>query len=1407
MIHDQESLDNYVDEGYDVDFSNQEEFDVEFDAPTTNPRLQKQEAALLVAGDSYTSFREESSFDLFNQFIDQLQTSKAEDLAMANGAKVLREDIQGAAEFGLESPEGAVAYVQERQQELAAPDTLQRQAVEAMSLEDNEFNKAVIADAYVGQKLQELLDNTSTGEKILNVLGEFTPVSVWDRTDMLGVDLFSYDSDMKQLVVNYASMSPEEQIKNFPAIQAMVVEATDGNELRAVRFLSEIAGLSDLGHISDLFWDTLDFATLISPAAILKATKANKIVNVAAKVNKPKAGELVAAAAASDEAADALQMTKTDVAITLSPFEYGDNALDAVDGIQYETIASIQKAKRDVAEAVRALEDDLIQRPALTDKEMVIAQDKALRQFDEEVAVKLKEEMGWVARDAQITSTSPTGFTVEYKMNDATGKELRTKPVTVNYTKNDVGEWEAIKSGGIETRVASPSVWANKIQKDVVETATSIEFSQAQIIQRMFKVTKNTLKGLNKDSIKKVDDILLMGDSYTVDGIRVGKVYTPKELMLDGVPGYGVLTREEASAYYGMREMFDQLHRLKDHQVSREKAFRGEKLIGKTDEGNVFGSPINRSEVNTNIKTMVDMETGNTITMSKVDEMLETGNYKLFAIDGAIDKGEDLLEYAIVNTKTVKEIPATGVLPKINAYVPLIRDKAYYIVREEYPRIINGSKGVVPRTIRMFDNKIQAEEFALKEQARTGRKTTAAADRDIDLETRSSLENAQFGGVITGHRTVDREILFGYDGTTPTRLNTLESLERNIAHISNTMPMNEFRMGIEERWRRSAGKYLNDPANPNSGYRAGMTSKEVVGLDSMRKWIDDQLRIPTESEQKWAGSMRGFAEWMEGSKFFLDGKGKRARLAMQDLSHSDPFAAARAVAFHSLLGWYNPAQLLVQAAGASLAVSLDPIKFPKIMKQYSMMRASIFTENTETIRNVAKAMGDDPDKWEHLVKAFKRTGMHEALKTNADYNAARLGYGIDGSAVARAWTGAKEGGLVFFREGELFTRGYTWLLAADNYMEANKLTRLADKDIDAITGMALKKSLNLNRSNRANWQKGWMSIPTQFWQINAKFLEAMLPSILPGSSRKYTGMEKAKVFMGQLALFGAAGVPLGDAMVRGWLEYSGAQVGDYSDEQLEFMQQGIAGVTMRAMTGESIDIAERLGTAGGLNILVRDIVGGNKEITDFMLGAAGAFPNRVMQAIGAVTPRFSELELSKDEAIVIASEFGQIVSTFRNAHKAYIYGKLGSFRTSDGTTIDYADWSEDFKVLVAQGMGFSPSLIKDYYGIAETERAREQGMKDVLKGLEMAYRQFALGDVTDDKWIERHRRLESLLLETLAPMEQEKVKRRWADKLTGTPELWEAYQRAYNAYMESDYELNPSKIQRGLPLNILSEEQ
>ena len=1244
---------------------------------------------------------------------------------------------------------------------------------------------------YYERKIGEMSEGTSLMDDIVNIGGMFWPDVHFDAADLTGSSTYDSQEAVKQYIDNFQQLSVEERLKVFPNMVKDVLAASDENEIKAANRLFQIIDPTKAEQVDVEFaLDTFDWATIVGPVLnsvykvartantlkrIKDSSKAKEVVVEDGKVIKveeevptkkvirtladDQAGQLNAAALADEtgEVADTLGIDDVTAAANTSPFQFSKQGLvgatDGLSGDTTKTLEEIDKIRSDVQKQLEPTLDhrNYLKETSLTPKEMEIAQTKALESV-EDLAEEYHAQTGKYLTEANIVSKTDEGFTVSYKLDGV--EEARD----VVYNINDVGDLDVLEAGQVETKIFSPSVWMDRIQKDAVEVATRIGFAQTRVLKDLEDAVNMATKQLGpalspsgRSSRKRVDSILTAGDEFDTGK---GTVFNIQQLKYEGIStdqGLLKLNDSEIAAYYAMRDVFDALHSIKNKQVRDTLTFNNfkEVTIGGQSDGATFKQSIAKEITKGDIpddvvriwSTLGANFEGAVVRLDSldIDKNLEAG-YTLVRFKQAEKVGDEFVEYGLVKTDQIQELRGQ-VLNKKTGYVPKQAKDGFYFVKQAVDQTINGVlvKGSSVRTLRMFDNKADATDY--RDQLRAENPDVAASygvkhDREMSIAELEDEIISENGGLFTSSRS-SREITYGLDGDKPRRISAFEAMERNLQHISNNVPMNEFRMGIQQRWLNSARPYLTSPNDFHSPLKPATLDVDVkaeVALRESREWIRDQMRIPTPSERRWEAFTRRSAEWMEG-KPILDRPGENIsiRRGVMHIGAKDPFAAMRASAFHALLGWFNPAQLWVQSQGFSIAFALDPLAAPQRSREYMALRAAIHLRgNDKALRATAKAAGVDEDGFAELVEQFHRTGLMDSVKSTADYAASAQSYWIGSDALRRA----ADKGLVFFREGERFTRGYAFLTARSAWKKDNPGRAIDDEAMREITTRTVKKMLNLNRANRAYWQKGILSVPTQFQQITAKFVENMLPNVMPGAAGKFTGREKARILTAQMALYGTAGIPLSEWVMNESAQYFGMGPEDITPEQAAYLSNGFWGWLGKEITGEGIEFGPRGGVASGIQTVIEDLFINDQPFSEAALGAFGTVPERTLRAVGTIAPmvaNLDELEWTSTEFKKALYSITDIVSTFNNYHQAQLWLDSQEVRDRKGNLLFEINADKDAALVWTKKLGFSPSRVSGMYDLKNYNRKQKEIVKekaDALRALWVNYT--ALTDITEE---------------------------------------------------------------------------
>ena len=908
---------------------------------------------------------------------------------------------------------------------------------------------------------------------------------------------------------------------------------------------------------------------------------------------------------------------------------------------------------------------------------------------------------------------------------------------TIFYGANDVGGLDSSASTAGIRGLSSPEVLVEPVLKDVVHQATLAGFDAEKIRTVLTSAFERSIRGISSGSLKIVDEVLEVGN-------RQERVFSVRELMqgVETANGWRKLGPKEVRGYFAARKMYDEIWKLKNHTMKRTKEFNGFRsvpLTGLTDEAGMRiradAKPIDSPQtLPAGISRMYDRNAKGIVDVTKnkpaIERRLATGEWKVIKFESAIKVGDEFVNFGLVKESHMFDIPSK-VMRYIKGYVPVARPNVYWIARKEVDAVVDGNKTKRLVTDRFFADENEArawiasqpdaESYRLPKMSREQIDGTPGFEEEFDI--------ASFGGLFSSPRS-ERDILFGAQGLRPTQMSAYEALQMYLNHISIRYPANELRMNMISRFMNSARGKLADPNDWQSAIvNLPVNSPEYKALDVAQTYLKDFTRIPTSSEQWFQNTMTRVAMTLEGH-----GKwGKAAASPFMRLSHTDPFGAMRSMAYHALLGWFNARQLLTQAMGASIAMALDPVRAPKYISQYMALRSVMYTRNLDAVRVVGAIVGD-VDEFVKLHNEFRMAGLGYSVRTTADWDAARAGL----SMTARGFKRTLDLGSIPVVEGELVSRGYAWLMARDRKLRTlakstGKNVRsinLTPKQVDEVTKDALRMTLNLNHANRAGFQKGAWSPATQFLQISAKFIEAMMPNIGPlkkVGTHKFTAAEKARILGFQAVLFGTAGVGsyLDDGMTdiyKTVLGYSREPSDDPSvfnlgavseDEVMKYLRGGLVEGMIYSATGADVSVSSRLGLPAGVQEAINMSVGGEKDTLQLISGAFGGLPHKFYQGISRSLTILGATNYRVDGNVgrMLAMEMAAPIASFSNAMRANWWWSIQEIRDNNGRLIETLD-EDDFGTVLAAGMGLQPAVIAQNRELVDYAKASQKDIND-----------------------------------------------------------------------------------------------
>ena len=983
-------------------------------------------------------------------------------------------------------------------------------------------------------------------------------------------------------------------------------------------------------------------------------------------------GARVAAKAAMQGALKEVGVDPLDGANSVQPFkEIAKLTAGADESLALDIVTMDKQLKRLVDEY------DPLDLP-LSEADRTARIDKALK------AAELDPEV----TNVKVVEMDGKGFTLE--MDTSAG----AKKQKVSYKLSDIGSWveDEQKVGKVPgSFVWSPNYRLSSVRKDLVQTPHIGLLQGAKFRKEIAEVAKRNFQSLSKKEFKKVDKLLLSGDGK-------GKVFSYSEAVDIGIDGVKY-TPKEYKAYLGARKIFDAMYDVMNKRIIEEMKIRNVKKVtynGVERAGKVYDEAVSafRSFSTSNTHSKWYSVDGKVIKESLTSDLVKDMYAKGYKLVRA--EGDDLFttkgintEWAFVKVGDIAELSGR-VLSKVPGYVPKIREGANFFLKRK-TKVKIGDKTV---------DRLVTERYASNYEDL--KKFLATVDNPEDYIIRSDrqMSSAELaaeqikvqGGLFTGKRKTS-PIPYGTGEVEGTRKTALESLQRYINTIASSMPMSIYREGLRQKWINSAVE---------AGVLPSYTGKEsFAALSVMIDHTHPKSRFFTQTHQEisFMSGMKTTSEQIFDTNLvklgkYLEGTGipfskRLARFAYENRLQ-DAINVMKTAAYHTMLGMGNVAQTFIQGSGALVALSVNPVHGMKGLAHALDFMVLDQIGRFGNVKQLGKKL--DVDAW----RLWNKSGMREGVtSTNLDYTSIFADAPYDAGVLRKVLSNSD----FFVKSGEMFYSRVAFGTAYD-YMKAKLKRPLTDKDLPEIINRAEDYRMNMSRANTSKFQRGLISLPTQFMQVQTKFIEKVI-------GNDFTAAEKVRLVGAQAALYGSVGLPFVGTIVEPFLDGFGINAKDTPPEKLRIYKNGLMGYLLTEGTGLNIDF-------GGRVALGNDLA---ERALSFLIGDT----NAVEMALG---PSFSVLERTTDVleracyvhkimfhaddvddatmlagAKVIGTELLNIPASTRNILKAYTMLNSGMYYNKAGKAVfEYRE--PTFTAAFGQAMGFSNTEVSDWYDLA-----------------------------------------------------------------------------------------------------------
>lgn len=1128
-----------------------------------------------------------------------------------------------------------------------------------MSDTADETEKKIIAQQYFKRRMGQILFSQGIGDWVANVGGLLTMSDESLETGMTATGAKWYDPQIvtswfnsadnwNKFVSAFASLTAEEQVKDFEAIASVMKDTHDNNAIKIMDHLSQLVDPSSVN--STLFWHTTDKLFLAGTVAHF-AQAASKVLRSANLLDTMKkldnatlAAKTASAAAKDSKVADAVGVTREAAAAEHVPF---DNSvlLDGADG---------------------HLADEVLAQQQTLDKYLELNNDVGrgfLSQLDAEKALNntiedLKKTKN--VSDVQVIKSDNLGATITYKVTTRSrrGKEktpvklVKEKTLTRNYTVDDItGELVPEDLGILKSTTSgfwSPNFLFNRNRAQLVNEPERILREQESMSLKFSRAIKEVYKGLDRASTQRVNAVLARGRDEEV-------VYSYNQLV-----GGGVLNKQEFNAYANTRHLFDIAHAAENTLTRNKAVAKGLKeiKIGSSTEivrpaEDIQAAKSMASAATDKMVYIPDPKTGTPKYIKLDDALLEShynDKYVLVRKDGGqyFGAGEGrFADLALIKRSEINELPPTMVSFR-PGYAPVDYKNGIYFVKTAIRGEVGGAQKVVGlKTHRYFDSLRDAEEFANDLRvngyvdASRGEHVTPAAEDVKVMHNRQMAQEAFdedririFGGMYNSARAGER-IKFGLDGANPELVDPLIALSHYFDNLSRNYPMHLYRLGLEQTWMNTARSrwglardYRGTFQDAIKHIADSMSITERKEAQKSHAQIALQMRIPTTEERAIRTWTRDFAERVELGKG-APGLRKRTAQVMHRLDSRDPVNAVLSAGFHAVMGVWNFSTMVVQGLGATVAMSIHPLRAPKHLAETLALTSldNILDPHALSLANkrIGSALAQKMSAGEwlgDLHKSWTMSGLRESiLSGNPEYAALAKGLPYDRTLLQKALNTHT----IFYKTGESFNYRYAWTAAFDWWKQkpGNRTRAITQDAVNEIRARADTYILHMSKANRATMQTGALRIPSQFTNVFFKYAEAVM-------GKELTTAEKTRMLVGQGILFGYAGAPV----ISGVADWAMGKVDTKLDEnQKDAVRNGLLQHLVHTYLGINVDVASRASVMQGMYQEITDLLIRGESIGEVAAGATGSILGK--RGAETLTRIFN---LGKTAASVPASE-------------------------------------------------------------------------------------------------------------------------------------------------------------------------
>jgi hypothetical protein len=472
---------------------------------------------------------------------------------------------------------------------------------------------------------------------------------------------------------------------------------------------------------------------------------------------------------------------------------------------------------------------------------------------------------------------------------------------------------------------------------------------------------------------------------------------------------------------------------------------------------------------------------------------------------------------------------------------------------------------------------------------------------------------------------------------------------------------------------------------------------------------------------------------------------------------------ARYLTSHAFLGLGSVRQLWVQSSGMLYTAALHPVHGSKAAFNIVPLLTAYGSDNPEVWKWALRAA--DPkdiavssNDFVRTVAAMKRIGLLDNIGASTVNEGADAAANVLGKAKQRFDATS----FFLFNSGEAVNRVGAFDTARRVWSEANPgLVWDSTENLPKVLELADTFNGNMTRASEAFWQKGVLSIPTQFLQYGVKssanLLAACKSTVTGKKMRGLTSKEMLSVLIATPFVYGMDNTGV-ESIYKEWL---GEEIANLSDEEKLYIGQGIiSGVinsATKATTGQEAQLA--IGTMTSPFTFSRDLteaaVDGTFEVST-LGGPFGSWLQNVYNIWPHSVVLWEKEEVTSADVVkTIAQISSETTQTGRALWKTYLMATNGGLNfDTQGQLLDVQSSLE----VAAKGAGFTLYSEVTKNALFKNDKEYRAAMKDIADTVKfLKKKQFQLQP--DDPLAQELQRQINVVMNRMEPADRRVVER------------------------------------------------